>query len=71
MIGPRERSQAIVYDEITSADELPAGLEDVQDGGTYRLRPRDDGALFAHTVGHDSVKRFLFPPVVRVWRARR
>ena len=71
VIGPRVRSQAIVYDEIASADELPAGVEDVQDGGTYRLRTRDDGALFAHTVGHDSVKRFLFPPVVQVWRARR
>ena len=71
VIGPRVRSEAIVYDEITSADELAAGVEDVQDGGTYRLRPRDDDALFAHTVGHDSVKRFLFPPVVRVWRARR
>ena len=71
VIGPRVRSEAIVYDEIASADELAAGVEDVQDGGTYRLRRRDDGALFAHTVGHDSVKRFLFPPVVRVWRARR
>jgi ferredoxin len=71
VIGPRVRSQAIVYGEITSADDLPAGAEDVQDGGTYRLRPRTDGALFAHTVGHDSVKRFLFPPAISVWRARR
>jgi ferredoxin len=71
VIGPVERSRAIVFDEITSAAELAAGVEDVQDGGSYRLRARDDGALFAHTAGHDSVKRFLFPPVLAVWRAHR
>ena len=71
VIGPQVRSQAIVYGELGSVDDLPAGLEDVQDGGTYRLRTRGDAALFAHTVGHDSVKRFLFPPVLPVWRARR
>jgi len=71
VIGPTVRSQAIVYGEIASAGDLPAGVEDVQDGGTYRLRAREDGALFAHTAGHDSVKRFLFPPAIQVWRARR
>ena len=71
VIGPQVRSGAIVYGEIESAAERPAGLEDVQEGGTYRLREREDGALFAHTAGHDSVKRFLFPPVLSVWRARR
>src|SRR5215218_9222404 len=71
VIGPQIRSRAIVYGELTSSEELAAGVEDVQEGGTYRLREREDGALFAHTVGHDSVKRFLFPPVLPVWRARR
>ena len=51
VVGPVERSRAIVFDEIESAAELATGVEDVQDGGTYRLRSRDDGALFAHTVG--------------------
>jgi sulfhydrogenase subunit beta (sulfur reductase) len=70
VIGPRVRSESIVYDEVASVDDLPGGWVDVQEGGTYRLR-RDDGAgVFAHTVGHDSLKRFLFPPVVRTWRAR-
>src|SRR5262249_47863169 len=39
-------------------------------GGSYRLQPGGDGALFAHAVGHDSLKRFLFPPEVRAWRAQ-
>jgi ferredoxin len=71
VVGPVERSGAIAFAEVRSAAELAAGVEDVQDGGTYRLRPRDDGAYFAHTAGHDSVKRFLFPPALAVWRARR
>jgi sulfhydrogenase subunit beta (sulfur reductase) len=34
-------------------------------------RVEGSGRPFAHTVGHDSLKRFLFPPRLRVWRARR
>jgi hypothetical protein len=71
VVGPQVRSQSIVFDELTSADDLPAGWQDVQDGGTFRLERRDDQALFAHTVGHDSLKRLLFPPIVPTWRARR
>jgi ferredoxin len=71
VIGPRVRSESIVYGELESADDLPAGWVDVQDGGTYRLQRDGGDAVFAHTVGHDSLKRFLFPPVVRTWRARR
>ena len=39
----------------------------MQEGGTFRLQRGPDDALFAHTVGHDSLKRLLFPPVVQVW----
>ncbi len=58
VIGPTVRSQSIVYDEVHSADDFPAGWVDVQEGGTFRLRRSGDDALFAHTVGHDSLKRF-------------
>jgi ferredoxin len=71
VIGPTVRSQSLVYDELTSAADLPAGWVDVQEGGTFRLTRSDDDAVFAHTVGHDSLKRFLFPPHLSIWRARR
>ena len=71
VVGPTVRSRSIVFDEIASVADLPAGWQDVQEGGTFRLERRQDDALFAHTVGHDSLKRFLFPPRVRVWRAQR
>ena len=61
VVGPTVRSQSLIYDELGSSDDLPAGWVDVQEGGTFRLQRADDAALFAHTVGHDSLKRFLFP----------
>jgi ferredoxin len=71
VVGPQVRSGSIVYDELTDAGSLPAGWVDEQDGGSFRLHHRDDERLFAHAVGHDSLKRFLFPPAIAVWRARR
>jgi ferredoxin len=70
-IGPTVRDGAIVYDEIATIDDLPAGWTDEQDGGHYRLRRRDDEALFGYAVGPQSWKRFLHPPELKLWRARR
>jgi ferredoxin len=70
LLGPTVRQGAIVYDELTSAADLPEGWSDEQEGGTYRVRPRDDGALFGYAVGPRSWKEFLWPPRVRLWRAR-
>lgn len=71
IMGPTVREGAIVYDELTSIDELPIGWTDEQDGGTYRLKRRSDEALFGHVVGPQSWKKFLHPPVMRLWRAKR
>ena len=57
----RRCAPAVVLDEIESVDDLPAGWGDEQDGGTYRLRRRDDGALFGWAVGAHSWKPYLFP----------
>jgi ferredoxin len=69
VVGPTVRDGAIVYEELESASELPAGWKDVQDGGSYRLERRDDEARFGHAVGPTSWKRYLFPPRVRLWQA--
>jgi sulfhydrogenase subunit beta (sulfur reductase) len=71
VIGPRVRDGAIVYDELDSSASLPAGWTDEQDGGTYRLKKRDDGALFGYAVGPHSWKKYLHPPLVRLWKASR
>ena len=70
-VGPLVRDRAIVYDELDSSADLPVGWTDVQEGGSYRLERRDDEALFGYNVGPHSWKRFLFPPTLRLWRARR
>jgi sulfhydrogenase subunit beta (sulfur reductase) len=71
IVGPTVRDGAIVYDTLTSVADLPVGYTDEQDGGTYRLKKRADNALFGYAVGPHSWKKFLFPPVLRLWQARR
>jgi ferredoxin len=71
VFGPTLSDGAIVYDEITAVADLPAGLTDVQEAGAYRLRKRNDQALFGYAVGPHSWKKFLHPPEVRLWRATR
>lgn len=62
VIGPTKLDQAIVYRRLATVDDLPIGWTDEQDGGTYRLVPRDDAALFGYVVGPQSWKSYLFPP---------
>jgi len=71
VVGPTVREQAIVYDTLTSVNDLPIGFTDEQEGGVYRLKKRVDQAMFGYVVGPHSWKKFLFPPVMRLWQARR
>jgi ferredoxin len=70
-IGPTIRDGAIVYEEIRSEQDLPIGCTDEQDGGTYRLKKRNDQARFGYTVGPQSWKRYLFPPSTLLMKAER
>ena len=71
IVGPTIRDGAIVFDQIKSETDLPIGWTDDQEAGKYRLKRRDDAALFGYAVGPHSWKKFLFPPKVRLWSARR
>jgi ferredoxin len=64
------RDGAIVYDDLDSASDLPIGVTDRQERGSYRLEQRDDEARFGYAVGPHSWKRHLFPPRVTLWRSR-
>jgi len=71
LVGPTVRDGAIVVAEIGGAADLPVGWTDEQDGGRYRLRRRNDDAAFGYAVGPHSWKRYLHPPALVRWRARR
>jgi sulfhydrogenase subunit beta (sulfur reductase) len=71
VLGPTVRDGAIVYGDLGLAADLPVGWTDEQEAGRYRLARREDEARFGYAVGPHSWKQFLFPPRVRLWRARR
>jgi ferredoxin len=69
VIGPVVRDGAIAYDELRGMRDLPAGWTDEQEGGHYRLKRRNDEALFGYNVGPHSWKNFLHPSHIRLWTA--
>jgi ferredoxin len=71
IVGPTIRDGAIIYDEIRAPADLPEGWTDEQEGGKYRLKRREDQALFGYAVGPHSWKKYLFLPRVRLWSADR
>ncbi len=71
VFGPKLANGAIVYDELTDAAELPAGLTEDQRPGSYRLKKRPDEALFGYTVGPHSWKKFFHPATAVLWQAQR
>ncbi|NDJ86371.1 MAG: sulfite reductase subunit A [Chloroflexi bacterium] len=71
VIGPTIEDRAIVYESLSSVEDLPIGWKDQQEGGTFRLEKRKDQALFGYTLGPQTWKKHLYPPNVTLWQAKR
>jgi sulfhydrogenase subunit beta (sulfur reductase) len=71
VLGPTVRDDAIIYDTIARLQDFPVGWTERQEAGRYHLQHRDDDALFGFAVGPQSWKRFLHPPVISMWTARK
>ncbi len=71
VVGPRLRDGAIVYETISSAQDLPAGYVDRQEKATYRLEKKDGTGYFSYTVGPQAWKKFLHPPELKLFQANR
>jgi len=71
VIGPTVREGVVVHAEIESVEQLPRGVEDVQDSGSYRLRQRGDDAVFRYAVGPQGWKSLLFPSRELLWSGQR
>jgi ferredoxin len=69
VVGPTVRDSAIVLDKLDSAAGLPAGWGVDTAPGRYRLRQREDAAVFANSAGPQSWKQFLHPPRRQLWSA--
>ena len=52
VLGPTVRDGAIVYDELTSTNDLPVGWTDEQNGGTYRRKSETIGPCLATPRAH-------------------
>jgi sulfhydrogenase subunit beta (sulfur reductase) len=70
-VGPTLRRGELILGDLAAAADLPVGWTDVQEGGTFQLKPREDQALFGCGVGQQSWKQFLFPPRSELWQVRR
>jgi formate hydrogenlyase subunit 6/NADH:ubiquinone oxidoreductase subunit I len=71
VIGPTLRDGAVIYDHIQSANDLPAGWTDEQRPGQYRLKKREDEAVFGYAVGPQSWKKYFHPAELKIWSAER
>lgn len=67
VIGPTVQNGAIVYSEISSAQEFPVGLTDKHSPGSYRLISNGKGSYFHFVVGPQSWKKFLYPSVQKIF----
>ena len=71
VVGPIVRDGVVVHAEIESVDQLPRGVADLQDSASYRLRQRNDEAVFGYVVGPQGWKSWLFPSHELLWSGRR
>lgn len=70
-IGPQVRDGSIVYDSLTEASQLPIGIHDEQQPGTYRLKKSDSKRYFAWANGAQAIKPLTFHPHEPAWEAHR
>ncbi|EDY83239.1 4Fe-4S binding domain protein [Verrucomicrobiia bacterium DG1235] len=71
LIAPILRDAALCFSEIDGASELPQGLRDAQSPGSYRIKQTASPERFAHASGPTSLKRFLYPPRLKLWQTQR
>ena len=71
IVGPTIADGAVVYDELRSPAELPAGWTVDTAPGTYRLRKTGTGRTFDYGQAVTSWKRYTHPAFVPLTRSQR
>lgn len=67
VLGPRLVDGTVSLQPLESAAQLPKGLSDEQDGGSYRVVEGEPAFTFQFVVGPDGPKRYLFPSHMRLF----
>jgi ferredoxin len=70
-IAPKLREGVILYDEIESAADLPAGYTDIQEKASYQVTTFNKPEYFHYTSGPYAWKKFLFPEKIKLWDAKK
>lgn len=70
-LGPQLRDGAIVYETLHAIAQLPAGIQDDQAPGQYRLTQQDSQRCFAWANGPQAIKPHLFAPRETLWQVQR
>jgi ferredoxin len=71
IIGPTLRDNAIIFDELTTASQLPQGWADWQEAGRYCVHASGDAGIFNYRGCPQSWKPFLHQPHVSLFTAAR
>ena len=69
-IGPQARDGAIIYDEINSVEQLPQGISDNQQPGSYTLTNNNSTNFFDWANGPQAIKPLLFSAKEKLWQSQ-
>lgn len=71
IIAPTVRDSTVILDDVCKIDELPIGLWDEQDAGSYRLGSAPVSCYFGCTISAQAWKSFVYPARQKIWSARK
>jgi ferredoxin len=66
-LGPVQQDGAIQFQPVTSLEQLPIGVSNTQEPGTYRLHQTGQDKLFAWNHGPQGIKPLCFAPQEVLW----
>lgn len=69
-VGPQVRDGAIIYDEINSVEQLPLGISDDQQPGSYLLNSNHSTKFFDWANGPQAIKPLLFAAKEKLWESK-
>jgi ferredoxin len=70
-IGPQVRDGAIVFDTLTSIEQLPLGITEHQSPGSYSLAKSGEPYYFNWNTGPQAIKPLVFSPYETLWSSEK